>query len=430
MSAREPFAPSPAYSRWVLALLFLVAAFNLIDRQIFGMLLEPIKREFGASDTALGLLTGLSFALFYALGGIPIARWADRGVRRSIIAAGLALWSALTFASGFAQTFAQLVLARLGVGVGEAAGTPPSHSLVADYFPPRRRASALAVVSVGASLGTAAAYLVGGWIEQLYGWRAVFWAVGTPGVVLAVLVRFTVREPPRGRFEGGALAAARFGLRDALAHLGRIAAYRHLVAAASLHSFAYSGGALWYPAFLMRIHGLASGEIGTLLALLSSLPSALGIYCGGWLTDRLCARDERWYQWLAGAATLASVPFALLFLFLPGTALALACLAPAAFLIGAGVPGIHVTTQALAPPRLRALASALNLLVLSLVGLGLGPTCVGALNDALAPAFGAGAIRVSLALVVSLACIGSAFHNRLSARRLPEALARPEDAAA
>ncbi len=414
---RKPFAVSRAYSSYVLALLFCVAVLNMLDRQILGMLVVPIKAEFGVSDTAMGMLTGPSFALFYALAGIPIARWADRGVRRSIISIGLLVWSGLTLASGWVSGFGQLVAARLGVGVGEAAGTPPSHALISDYFPPDRRAFALAVFTVGASTGVALAHLVGGWVSEHWGWRMVFVVAGVPGVLLALLIRGTVREPPRGRFDGVSHAPEGEGWREAIRVLMRMPSYRHLVASASLHSFAFSGSMIWYPAFLTRVHDLAQSEVGITLALYSSLPTGVGIFLGGILTDRLARRDVRWLQGYAGITMLAFAPFALGFLFLPGRALAFGSLAIAAFMMGTSTPGIHVTTQALAPARMRSLASAINLLLLSLVGAGLGPLAVGVLNDVLEPRFGPEAVRYTLSLV-ALTAVWSAVHNALSARHL------------
>ena len=201
---------SPGYSRYVLGLLFVVYVFNFVDRQILSILLDPIKHDLGVSDTAMGFLTGCAFAVFYTFAGIPIARYADTGVRRSVIAAGAALWSAMTAASGFAQSFAQLALARIGVGVGEAACSPPAHSLISDYFPPERRATALAVYASGIHFGTAFGYLAGGAICEAFGWRAAFFVVGLPGLLVALLVRATVREPSRrGRRRGRARARGR-----------------------------------------------------------------------------------------------------------------------------------------------------------------------------------------------------------------------------
>jgi predicted MFS family arabinose efflux permease len=416
------FGASPGYSRYVLALLFGAALFNLLDRNVFGMLIEPIKREFDVSDGAIGLLTGFSFALFYTAAGIPVARWADRGVRRSIIALGLALWSALTLACGLAQTFPQLVAARLGVGIGEAAGTPTSHSLISDYFPPERRATALAVMSMGASVGVVVSFLAGGWISELYGWRAVFIAYGVPGVLLALLIRLTLREPPRGRFDPPGLAPpGGMPLRAALRFLLALPSYRHLVAGFALHSLAYNAGVFWYPSFLARVHGLSSGEIGTALALLNAASAALGVVGFGRLADALGTRDVRWYMRIPALTTLASAPLVLGFLFAPTPVAAFACLVPSSLLLGGAVGGTHATTQALAPPALRALASALNLLVLSLAGAGLGPALIGGLSDQLEPAFGAQALRYSL-IVGAAAALWSGLHNLRAAVCLPHDL--------
>jgi MFS family permease len=416
-ASRDEFAPSAAYSNYVLGLLLLVAAFNLLDRQIFGMLVESIKQEFGVSDTWIGLLTGFSYAVFYTAAGIPVARWADRGVRRSIIALGLLLWSGLTMASGFVTSFGYLVAARIGVGIGEAAGTPPSHSLISDYFPPARRATALATMSVGSALGVMMSYFAGGWLNELYGWRVVLITFGAPGMLLALLIRLTLREPPRGRFDARS-NEARPSLREALGFLLRLRSYRHLVLGASLHSFAFAGASFWYPPFLSRVHGLSSGEIGTLLALLSSLTSATGIYVGGRVCDRLGKRDVRWYMGIPAIGSIASVPFSILFLFMPSTTAAFLCLAPASFLTGFAIPGMHAVTQGLAPPSMRSLASAINLLMLSLIGMGLGPTIVGVLNDVLAPRLGDESIRYSLA-IIAVTAIWSGIHKLLSARALP-----------
>jgi predicted MFS family arabinose efflux permease len=415
LSARDPrsFEASPAYTRGVLALLFLTAVFSLADRYIFGMLIEPLKREFGVSDTWLGLASGPFFALFFFAAGLPIAHWADRGVRRSILALGLFAWSALTLVSGLAASFAQLLVARLAIGVGEAAGTPTAHALISDYYPPQRRAGALAIYTAGASTGVFVAYLVGGWIQELWGWRGVFFCLGAPGMALAVAVRLLVREPPRGRFD--AASARPMPTRMALRDLLGLASYRNLLAAMSLHSLAFTGSSTWNAPFLARVHGMQPGEIGTALAFGSASFMLAGILAAGWATNRLVVRDARWTLWTPGLATIAVAPFTLAFLFAPSRDVALACLAPAAFFTGFGTPGMHAATQALARPASRATAAALNLMALTLIGTGVGPALVGVLNDALAGSFGAGAIRVSLALVAATA-VWSGLHALRAAR--------------
>ena len=206
-----------------LFMLTLVYAFNFIDRQILVILQEPIKLEMGLSDAQLGLLSGFSFALVYITAGIPIAYWADRSNRRNIIAGSLTIWSGMTALSGLAQNYSQLLLARIGVGIGEAGGSPPAHSMISDYYPPAQRATALAIYSTGIYLGVAAGFLLGGVISQVYGWRTAFMAAGLPGVVLAVVLLLTVREPVRGRWESAPRAAYKPGLRETLTLLVMLA---------------------------------------------------------------------------------------------------------------------------------------------------------------------------------------------------------------
>ncbi|HZO07789.1 MAG TPA: MFS transporter, partial [Myxococcota bacterium] len=364
---------------------------------------------------------GLSFALFFAAAGLPIAHWADRGVRRSILALGLFAWSALTLASGLAASFAQLVVARLAIGVGEAAGTPTAHALISDYYPPQRRAGALAIYTAGASAGVFVAYLAGGWIQELWGWRGVFLCLGAPGMALALAVRLLVREPPRGRFDS--VPALPMPTREALRELLELASYRNLLAAMSLHSLAFTGSSMWNAPFLARVHGMQPGEIGTTLAFGSAAFMGVGILAAGWTTDRLVARDARWTLWTPGLATIAVAPFTLAFLFAPSRAVALACLAPAAFFTGFGTPGMHAATQALAHPASRATAAALNLIALTLIGSGFGPTLVGVMNDLLAGGFGQQAIRFSLALVAATA-VWSGLHSLRAAKTFREDVAR------
>ena len=419
-----PSTTSARYTRYVLGLLFLVNVVNFLDRQILSILLEPIKRDLGASDTAMGFLTGIAFALFYTVAGIPIARLADRGSRRSVIAAGLAVWSGMTAVSGVVRTFGQLALARIGVGIGEAACSPPAHSLLADYFPPERRATALAVYAMGIHVGVLLGFVVGGWVNALFGWRAAFFVVGLPGLVLAALVRTTVREPRRIHVSAVALSSG-----DALRGLWRLRSFRQMSVAAALHSFAAYGIAVWAPAFLARVHHMGTAESGTWLGLISGFGGAIGAVAGGQLADRLGRRDPRWSLWVPAIASVAEIPFWFLFLLLPDHV-------PALLL---GIPGIvggamwlgpvFAVVQDLVRPDTRALASAVLLFVINLIGLGMGPQAVGVLNDLLTPAFGALAIRYSL-LVVGLMNVWATFHFVQAARALPVDLARPERSAA
>ena len=225
------------YAYYVLGVLFVVYIFNFIDRQILAILLQPIKEDLKISDTALGFLTGFACALFYTFAGLPLARVADRWVRRSLIAISLATWSIMTAVSGLARGFTDLALARIGVGIGEAGATPPAHSLIADYFPPEKRATAFAIYASGIYVGVGIGFLVGGWINDHYGWRTAFFVVGLPGVLMALIVRLTVREPPRGLSEGHALTGRQYTIKEVWQFFGNVPAGRNASLAGAFHAF-------------------------------------------------------------------------------------------------------------------------------------------------------------------------------------------------
>lgn len=300
--------PTPRYAWYVLAVLVAVYVMNFVDRQILAIVLEDVKAELGASDTAMGFLSGPAFVLFYTLAGIPIARWADRGSRRFVIALGLVVWSAMTAACGLARDFGQLAVARFGVGIGEAAGTPPSHSLISDYFPPERRATALSIYGMGIYLGVLFGFLGGGYIRDLFDWRTAFLAAGAVGVPLALLLRLTVREPARGASEHDAVDTETPPLREVLRILFGQRSFVWLTLAACCQ--ALSGYAIlsWGPAFLIRVHGMAVSEIGLQFGLIAGIGGAVGVTTGGFVADRLGARDARWYVWLPAILALATAP--------------------------------------------------------------------------------------------------------------------------
>jgi MFS family permease len=406
-----PLPVSRARARFVLAVLFVVYVFNFIDRQILSILIGPIQAELGVSDTAMGLLSGFTFAIFYTLAGIPIARLSDRGSRRGVIAVSLGLWSLMTAATGLAQNFWHLALARIGVGVGEAGGTPPSHSLLSDYFPPERRATALALYANGIYVGAGLAYLLGGWVVTHFDWRTAYFGLGLAGLPLALLVRATVRELPRGVWEARTGAPpAPPGFRAAVRELFAKPSFGWLVAAACCQSIAGYGILNWGAEFLARVHGLSRLEIGAWMGPILLVGGCAGVSFGGWLADRLGARDPRWFLRLPAIVAVAGLPFAVLFLLLPGSLGALAAFGPYYAISNMYVGPLWATAQNLARPEMRATASALLLFILNLVGLGFGPFAVGAINDLLAPAYGAGAIRWSLLGVVLTGGIASVLY--------------------
>jgi predicted MFS family arabinose efflux permease len=391
-------AGSEAYAKYVLGVLFACYVFNWVDRNVLAILLGPMKAELGVSDTAMGFLSGLAFAVFYTLLGIPIARWADLGNRRSILAVGIALWSAMTVVCGLARSFTALALARVGVGVGEAAGSPSSHSLISDYFPPARRGRALSVYAMGNYAGHFVAFVIGGWVNEHYGWRTTFFVMGAPGLLLALLVRLTVREPPRGVFDGAAGSEPRASLRDVLRFLGRQRSYVFINLGGALNALVGYGFGIWGPTFFMRVHGMGTAEVGLWLGWLSPLGGLTGTLLGGLLIDRLAGRDGRWYLWIPTVSALASVPVSVLLL-LGGKGLALALYGPHALLFALYIGPMFAAMQGVAPPRMRAITVAVHLLIVNLLGLGAGPLVVGALNDFLNAEYGASAVRYSLLLV-------------------------------
>jgi MFS family permease len=414
-------ATSPRYSRYVLGVLFVVYVSNFIDRQILAILVEPIKQEFGASDTQMGFLTGFAFAVFYTVAGIPIARWADLGNRRSIIALGLTVWSAMTALSGLAQSFVQLALARVGVGIGEAAGSPPAHSLISDYFPPERRAAALGTYAMGIYVGVMFGYLLGGWIKEFFDWRIAFLAVGLPGVLLALVVRFTVREPPRGGMERGPVDTSSDSVADVARFLFGKRTFVYLSLGAALHAFVGYGFGSWVPAFLIRVHGMGYGEMGTWLGLISGVGGGLGAYLGGRLTDRFGASEPRYYLWIPAISSLLGLPFVYPFLLMDDPRVGMLLYLPAVVFGAAYLGPTFAITQALVKLRMRAVSAAMLLFVINMIGLGAGPQVVGLLSDLLSARFGTDGLRYAL-MIVGVANLFAAVFYVLAARHLRDDL--------
>jgi MFS family permease len=388
---------SPAYARYVLAVLVLVNLVNFVDRQIVSVLLTQIQADFGASDEAMGILTGLAFMLVHATLGLPIARWADRGTRKHILALGVAVWSAMTALSGAARSFPALVALRMGVGIGEAAGTPPAHSIISDYFPPERRGTALAWYALGLHAGVAFGFLAAGWLGHYYGWRATFVIVGLPGLAIALLLALTVKEPPR------TTEVTSHPLGEVLRFLLGSRAYVLLLFAGSFHAMAGYSMAHWAPTFLIRVHGFSLAEVGSWL---------------GGLADRLGRADLRAYAWVAAAAAFVALPAGTGFLLIGAPLLALACYVPQILATGLYNGPLYAMNQMLAKPRMRAMAVAVHLFVVSILGGGVGPWLVGRWSDALRASRGEEGVRFALlaAFAIGTACAGVLY--LLAARHL------------
>jgi len=369
------------YAYYVLGVLFVVYIFNFIDRQILAILLQPIKDDLKLSDKALGFLTGFAFALFYTFAGLPLARVADRWVRRSLIAISLATWSIMTAVSGLAHGFTDLALARIGVGIGEAGATPPAHSLIADYFPPEKRATAFAVYASGIYVGVGIGFFVGGWINDNYGWRAAFYVVGLPGILMALIVRLTIREPPRGLSEPHVTTGRQYTIKEVWQFFGRVPAGRNVSLAGAFHAFVGYGLGAWIPAFFVRLHGMTPGSLGRWLSWITALGGLIGAFAGGWIADRWARSNPRArpYVGMIGAS-LSTLPL-FVTLLVTNTQLALLFLLPYNIFTTLWLGPTIAIIQELVPPAMRSMASAVFLFIVTIIGLGAGPQVVGIMND-------------------------------------------------
>ena len=441
-ASSEPLAEasggtSAAYRRYVLILLTAVYTFNFVDRQIIGILAPAIKADLNLSDSQLGILGGFAFAVLYTTLGIPIARIADRVNRVSVVTVSLALWSGFTALSGFAQGFVHLAAARVGVGIGEAGGSPPAHSILSDLYPKERRAGALAVYSMGIPIGITMAYLAGGWVLTNFSWRMTYFAVGLPGILLALLLKATVREPTRGAADGlqrddpfstenvglprtpvermmfslsrlipGRTKDAAFRelaiLWRATKHLLSIPTYRGIVIGLTAGSFASYALGHWIVVFFRRIHpSLPLPTVLLLLGLTTGTAYVIGVYFGGRLVDRRARMDRSAYGYIPAIALSLNIPCFLGAMWVSDPYIAMALFWPVHLLIGFYLGPCFALAQTLAPVSIRALSTAVFFFILNMIALGGGPTFVGFMSDYLAPTMGAQAgLRVALSSVV------------------------------
>ncbi|MDE0511878.1 MAG: MFS transporter [Gammaproteobacteria bacterium] len=423
MRKDKPFDITPSYRRYALAMFLLVYIINFVDRQIFSILIEPIRAEIDLSDTQLGLLGGIAFAIFYTFAGIPIARWADRGVRKNIVAIAIAVWSAMTMFTSTARSFSMLLIARIGVGIGEAGCSPPIHSLISDYYPEDKRATALSIYALGIPIGGAIGTLAGGWIGEYFGWRLAFLVVGLPGIIVAIIFYLTIKEPPRGFSEpaGKPVHAQQESLGKTIRFMWGLKSFRHLSIAGALHAFVGYGVTLFLPSFFMRVHGFGLAEVSTYLFAIN-LTAMIGMYLGGFLGDRYGQKDKRWYMAIPCVAMFLSVPFSVVFYTVGDPVTALLLAVPVMILAPMYVGPTFAMTQALVTPAMRSLASAILLFILNLIGLGLGPVFAGFLSDLLRPGYGEESIRYSLLFLAVVGNLWSALHYYLASKTLREDL--------
>jgi len=407
---------SRRHSYYALFVLTLAYAFNYLDRTLLSILIEPIKNEFGASDTMMGFL-GMSFAIFYATLALPLASYADRNVRRNILSWAAGIWSVMTVLCGFAGSYMQLLLIRIGVAVGEAGGVPPSQSMVADYFPPKNRATAMAILSSGNFIGTLLAMVLGTWIAQTYGWRQAFIVIGAPGVLLALIIRFTIKEPERGAYdETKSTEQKPEGFAEFMQNLKDLSALRWTMVGMATAGMAGYGIGFWAIPFLMRVHELSLVQAGIMIGFLGVITGLFGSLFGGWLTDKLTRKNQKWLLLVPAISLLISLPLMILFIMWPeqstfalaGFAVPIAILwyCLAGFFGSWWAAPTYVVVQALVPPQQRTLACAALLFVINLIGFGLGPLLVGFFSDQLESGYGDHSVRYALLIMMATYVVG------------------------
>jgi predicted MFS family arabinose efflux permease len=430
LAAQSPLLTKTWYANYVLVALTLCYVINTVDRsQILAASLQAIKKEFGASDFQMGVLTGIPFALFYSIMGIPIAAWADRSSRRNVLALAVASWSAMTAIFGMAVNYTMLFAARVGTAIGEAGGSPPSHSLISDYFAKSRRGTAFSIYALGVPIGTSLGAALGGWGNQTLGWRMTFILAGVPGIVIALCLWLTVKEPPRGLSDGISRAAERApvpGTLEVLRTLWQRRSFRHLTLAAALHSVVWYASGAFNNAFLQRSHQMSVAEAGYWIAVLSAI-AGFGTFFGGFAADRLSVRfkDRRWYLWVPGVATLLCVPFQFLAYLSADRAVVLPSFVGLMFMAAVFFGPSFAMTQALATLRMRSVATSLLLFIQTLIGNGLGPSVTGLISDRLAPSLQQNSLRYAL-VTIGVVNVWAAVHYLLSSRTVRQDLEATE----
>lgn len=407
----EKFGP-----RYVVFLLFLAYAFSFVDRQILSTLFEPIKAEFDLSDTQLGFLGGMAFALTYSVLGVPLALLADRRGRKGIITASLAIFSTMTVLCGAAGSFAMLILARVGVGIGEAGVNPASQSIIADLFPKEKRSTPMAIVMAGAPVGMLTGLIGGSLIAATWGWRAAFYVVGLPGLLLAIIFWFTMREPKRGGADNreGSMRDAP-SLIETFRYMWCTKSLRYVVFAITLASIPGYGAGAWFPAFFMRTHELTLVQAGLILGLGGALSALAGTFAGGIAFDRFAKTSMASAVRLLGWSQMVGVPAALIVYTADHLVLAVVFMTIPAFCSAFFAAPTFALVQSLAQVRMRAVAASITLLSLNLISLGLGPLLIGILSDLLAPQFGEESLRNALAIVSMFSVLAAFLYLRAAA---------------
>ena len=425
-AANNPYASTKA-AYYALGILTLVYSINFIDRQLLSILQESIKADLMLSDVQLGLLTGFAFAVFYTFAGLPIASLADRSNRRNIVAISLTIWSGMTAISGLAQNYWQLLAARVGVGIGEAGGSPPSHSMISDMFPPEKRASAIGFYSTGISIGILFGFLFGGWLNEFFGWRVAFFVVGIPGVILALVLYLTVPEPIRGLAENKASSGDNPSMMTVFKVLLSRRSFLLMALGAAMNAFAGYSTANWVASFMIRTHQMPTGELGTWLALIIGVGGAIGVFGSGVLADKLGKKDKRWYMWVAVCAAAISVPFQIATCWVDGPYAALLCMTIPSILANAYLGPTIASVHSMVGLKMRAVSSALLFFILNIIGLGMGPTTVGLVSDSLVDQHGVDSLRYAMMYIIPTAMFISGTLYMFASRYIREDLSNAPD---
>ena len=425
-SANNPYASTKA-AYYALGILTIVYSINFIDRQLLSILQESIKADLMLSDAQLGLLTGFAFALFYTFAGLPIASLADRSNRRNIVAISLTIWSGMTAISGLAQNYWQLLAARVGVGIGEAGGSPPSHSMISDIFPPEKRASAIGFYSTGISIGILFGFLFGGWLNEFFGWRVAFFVVGIPGVLLALVLYLTVPEPIRGLAENRASTGDNPSMMTVFKVLLSRRSFLFMALGAAMNAFAGYSTANWVASFMIRTHQMPTGELGTWLALIIGVGGAIGVFGAGVIADKLGKTDKRWYMWVAVCACVISIPLQISTFWVDDPYTALMCMVIPSVLSNAYLGATIASVHGMVGLKMRAVSSALLFFILNMIGLGMGPTTVGLVSDLLVDQHGVDSLRYAMMYIIPTAMFMSGVFYLVAARYVRDDLVKAPD---
>jgi len=407
--AKESAKVSSAISlsaMYALGMLTLIYSLNFLDRTVINILIDPIKHDYHLSDSVMGFISGFGFVILYSILAAPVARWADRGNRRSIITWGLVIWSGMTALSGVARNALQLTLSRFGVGIGEAAGTAPSSSMISDLYPGDKRSSAMAIYQLGPVMGGFLGAFVGGWVNQYYGWHDAFLVAGIPGLLVALLFRFTVKEPQRGRSEIKRVDTSQQNLRDTMRFMLRQKCYMLLLIGFCFTTFTQFGFGTWTAPFLGRIHHLNTKDIGTYIGTLRTAGGLVGTLVGGYLSDWAGRKDVRWRIYVSAICSILAMPGVLLFSFARGLFPCLVGMTIVSTMSPVHVGPIVGVSHSVVKVGMRAFATSVIYLISELLGLGFGPYLMGVFNDHYHARLGVDVIRYSTATAAISTLVG------------------------